>query len=152
VAREFEMAQWRSESEESTVARDWWLSPWRAYRRSPDVCNTSYCDVVRHQGTWHMIVERLTPARMIPTSRGPSGYGGHNGERARANPSSKIFTPLRYPLALGTNHSGWHESGRTTHRRRGSLNLGYSQYTVPLDSHSVNLTDHFTEPSSQFFV
>jgi hypothetical protein len=61
-----------------------------------------------------MIVERLTPARMIPSSRGLSGYGGHNGERARANPSAKIFTPLRYPLALGTNHSVWRESGQTT--------------------------------------
>jgi hypothetical protein len=36
----------------------------------------SYCDVVIHQGTWRMTVERLTPAMMIPTSRGPSGYGG----------------------------------------------------------------------------
>jgi hypothetical protein len=76
VARDVEMAWWRSERERSTVARDWWLSPWRAHRRSQDVCNTSYCDVVRHQGTWRTIVQRLTPARMIPTSRGSSGYGG----------------------------------------------------------------------------
>jgi hypothetical protein len=55
VAREFEMARWRSESEESTVARDWWLSPLWAHRRSPDVCNMSYCDVVRHQGTWRLV-------------------------------------------------------------------------------------------------
>ena len=134
MAREFEIARWRSERRRCTGASDWWLSPWRAHWRSLDVCNTSYRDVVRHQGTWCMIVERLTPARMIPTSRGPCGYGGHNGERARANPSAKIFTPLRYPLALGTNHSGWRESGRTAHRRRGSLNLGYLYSTVPSDS------------------
>jgi hypothetical protein len=76
VAHEFEMVQWRSERERSTVATDGWLSPWRAHRRSPDMHNTSYCDVVRHQGTWRTIVERLTPVRMIPTSRGSSGYGG----------------------------------------------------------------------------
>jgi hypothetical protein len=70
--------RWRDggRRERSTVARDWWLSPWRAHRRSLDVCNTSYCDVVRHQGMWRTIVEGLTPARMIPTSRGSSGYGG----------------------------------------------------------------------------
>jgi hypothetical protein len=61
VAREFEMALWRSGKEESTIARNWWLSPWRAHRRSPDMCNTSYCDVVRHQGTWRMVDRWLTP-------------------------------------------------------------------------------------------
>jgi hypothetical protein len=123
------------------IARDWWLSPWRAHRRSPDMCNMSYCDVVRHQGMWHTIVARLTPVRMIPTSRGASGYDGHNGERARANLSAKIFTPLRYPHALGTNHSGWRESGRTARRRRGSVDWGYFRCTIPLDSHSVSLTE-----------
>jgi hypothetical protein len=61
VAREFEMARWRSESEESTVVRDWWLSPWRAHRRSPGVCNMRYCDMVRHQGTSRMVDRWLTP-------------------------------------------------------------------------------------------
>jgi hypothetical protein len=93
-----------------------------------------HCDVLNFQDAWRMIVKRLTPMRMIPASCGPSGYGGHNGERARANPSAKIFTPRRYPLALGTNHSGWHEFGRTAHRRRGSLNLGYLHSTIPSDS------------------
>jgi hypothetical protein len=60
VAREFEMARWRPEREEATGANNWWLSPWRAHRRSPDVCNTSYCDVVRHQGTWRMVDMWLT--------------------------------------------------------------------------------------------
>jgi hypothetical protein len=92
-----------------------------------------HCDVIDFQDAWSTIIKRLMPARTIPASRGPSGYGGHNGERARANPSAKIFTPLRYPLALGTNHSDWHESGRTAHQRRGSLNLGYLYSTVPSD-------------------
>jgi hypothetical protein len=60
VACEFEMARWRSEREESTVARDWWLSPGRAHQRSPDMCNTSYCDMARHQGMWRMADRWLT--------------------------------------------------------------------------------------------
>jgi hypothetical protein len=47
--------------------------------------------VVRHQGTWRMADRWLTPVRIILASRCPSGYDGHNGERARANPSAKIF-------------------------------------------------------------
>jgi hypothetical protein len=70
----------RPERRGCTGANNWWLSPWRAHRRSPDMHNMSYCDVVRHQGTWRPIVERLTLARVIPTSRGPSGYDRHNGE------------------------------------------------------------------------
>jgi hypothetical protein len=76
----------------------------------------------------------------------------HNGERARANPSAKIFTPLRYPLALGMNHSSWRESGRTAHRRRGSLNLGYFQYTVPFETCSERLTDQIAVPRSRIFA
>jgi hypothetical protein len=94
----------------------------------------AHCDVLDFQDAWRTIVKRLTSVRMIPASRGPSGYSGHNGERARANPSAKIFTPLRYPPALGTNHRDWRESGRTAHWRRGSLNLGYLYSTVPSDS------------------
>jgi hypothetical protein len=96
-----------------TGASNWWLSPWRAHRQSPNMCNSSYCDVVRHQGTWHTIIERLMPARMIPTSCGSSGYDGCKGERVQANPSAKIFTLHRYPSALGTNHRGGRESGCT---------------------------------------
>jgi hypothetical protein len=78
------------------------------------ICVTrAICDVVRHQGTWRMIIERLAPTRMIPTSYGSSGYGGRKGERVRANPSAKIFTLHRCPSALGTNHRGGRESGRT---------------------------------------
>jgi hypothetical protein len=107
------MALWRPERKGCTSASNWWLSPWRAHWRSPDMCNLSYCDVVRHQGTWRTIVERLTPVKMIPISCGSSGYGGRKGERARANPSVKIFTLRRYPSALGTNHRGGREFGRT---------------------------------------
>jgi hypothetical protein len=113
VAREFEMSWWRSERRGDTGASNWWLSSWRAHWRSPDMCNPSYCDVVRHQGTWRTIVEQLTPMRMIPTSYGSSGYGGRKGERVRANPSAKIFTLHRYPSTLGTNHRGGRKSKHT---------------------------------------
>jgi hypothetical protein len=62
VSHELEMTRWRSERGESTVARNWWLSPWRAHRRSTDMRNTSYCDVVRHLGTWRRVDQRPTPA------------------------------------------------------------------------------------------
>jgi hypothetical protein len=71
-----------------------------------------HCDVVLRLGMWRTIGERLTPVRIISASRSPSGYGELNSDRARTNPSAKIFTPLSYPLARGTNRSGQHESGR----------------------------------------
>ena len=40
-----------------------------------------HCYVLDFQDAWRTIVKRLTPVRMIPASRGPSGYGGHNSER-----------------------------------------------------------------------
>jgi hypothetical protein len=72
-----------------------------------------HCDVLSFQDAWRMIVKRLTPVRIIPASYSLSGYGGHNVERARTNSSAKIFASLRYPLALGTNHSGRRELGRS---------------------------------------
>jgi hypothetical protein len=93
-----------------------------------------HCDMLDFPDAWRTIVKWLTLARTIPASRCPSGYGGHNDERARANPSAKIFTPLRYPIELGTNHRGGRESGRAAHWQRGSLNLGYLYSTVPSDS------------------
>jgi hypothetical protein len=65
-----------------------------------------HCDVLSFQDAWRMIVKWLMLVRITPASHSPSGYGGLNGERARPNPSAKIFTPLSYLLALGTNHSG----------------------------------------------
>jgi hypothetical protein len=70
-----------------------------------------HCDVVLLSGTWRTIGKRLTPMKIIPASRIPSGYDKLNSDRARTNPSAKIFTPLNYPLALGTNCSGRRESG-----------------------------------------
>jgi hypothetical protein len=149
VAREFEMARWRPERDRVTGASNWWLSPWRGHWRSPDVCNTSYCNVVRHQGMWRTIVVRLMPVRMILTSRGSSGYDEHSCERAWANPSAKILTPLCYPLALGTNHNGWHES-----RRMAQVNstCDISRALYHRVAHWVSLTDHFVEPRSQIFM
>jgi hypothetical protein len=55
----------RPERRGCSGARNWWLLPWRAHRRSPDMHNTSYCDVVRHRGTWRKVARWLSPARMI---------------------------------------------------------------------------------------
>jgi hypothetical protein len=76
---------WRKEFVAFTVASS------RAMDR---LATQVHCDVLSFQDAWRMIVKRLTPVRIIPASRSPSGYGGHNGERARTNPSAKIFTPL----------------------------------------------------------
>jgi hypothetical protein len=63
-------------------------------------------NVVLRLGTWRTIGMWLTPARAIPVDRSPSGYGELNSDRARTNPSAKIFTALSNPLAWGTNRSG----------------------------------------------
>jgi hypothetical protein len=71
-----------------------------------------HCDVLSFQDAWRTIVKQLTPVRIIPASRSPSGYDELTVDRVRANLSAKIFTPLSYPLALGMNRGGWCESGR----------------------------------------
>jgi hypothetical protein len=68
--------------------------------------------VVLRLGMWRTIGKRLTLARAIPVDRSPSVYNKLNSDRARTNPSAKIFIPLSYPLARGTNRNGWGESGR----------------------------------------
>jgi hypothetical protein len=77
-----------------------------------ELAKAIHCDVVLRLVTWRTIGKRLTPVKIIPASRSPCGYGELNSDRARTNPSAKIFTPLSYPHALGTNHSGRRESGR----------------------------------------
>jgi hypothetical protein len=64
VAREFEMSWWRSERRGCTGASNWWLSPWRAHRRSPDMHNASYCNMVKHQGTWRKVVREPMPVNL----------------------------------------------------------------------------------------
>jgi hypothetical protein len=112
VAREFEMARWRSEREESTVARDWWLSLWQAFRWSPVVCNTSYCDVVRHQGTWHMVDRWLTPmsSSQLAVNQAGTAVGA---EQWPEFIHDAIFLTLKSYL-----HSTEHESQRWRGSRR----------------------------------
>jgi hypothetical protein len=77
-----------------------------------------HCDVLSFQDAWRMIGKRLTPVRIISVSHSQSGYSKLTIDRVRANPNAKIFTPLNYPLALGTKHSGRRESGcKITGRR-----------------------------------
>jgi hypothetical protein len=66
VASEFVITRWRSERRGCTGASNRWLSPWRAHRRSPHMHNASYCNMVRHRGTWCRVVRWLSLARMIP--------------------------------------------------------------------------------------
>jgi hypothetical protein len=144
--------RWRSERGESTVARDWWLSTWRAHRRSPDMCNTSYCDVVRHQCTWRMVDSWLTPVSSSESvvSQADTATGVNSGSSSSTRryllPRAAINT------SLSTNRSVWCESERIAHQRRGSLNLGYLNSTVPWETCSERLTDRIAVPRSRIFV
>jgi hypothetical protein len=66
VASEFELVRWQSERRRCTGASDWWQLPWQAHRRSPDMPNASYHDVVRCQGMWCKVTRWLTPERTVP--------------------------------------------------------------------------------------
>jgi hypothetical protein len=112
VAHELVMARWQPEKEEVNGANKFVAFTVASSRAMNRLATQVHCDVLSFQDAWRMIVKRLMPVRITPASRSSSGYGGHNGERARPNPSAKIFTPLSYPLALGTNNSGRRESGR----------------------------------------
>jgi hypothetical protein len=94
----------RPERKESTIARDWWLSPWRAHQRSLDMGNTSYCDVVRHQGTWRMADRWLilvssseSAVSQADTAAGVKS-GSSSSTRRYLQPRATISTPL------STNH------------------------------------------------
>jgi hypothetical protein len=152
VAHEFGMARWQPERKGCTGASNWWLSPWRAHQRSPNVCNTSCYDVVRHQGTWHTIVERLTPARMIPTSCGPSGYSGTTVSEPELIRAQDFYSS---PLSTCAGH----ESPRLVRiRAHGSP---AARWTEPGDlirtlyhwkPNSERLTDRVATPRSWIFV
>jgi hypothetical protein len=71
-----------------------------------------HCDVVLRLSTWRTGGKRPPAARLIPTDRRASGYDELSRDRTRVDSGAKIFTPLSYPLALGTNRSGRRESGR----------------------------------------
>jgi hypothetical protein len=82
VARELEMARWRPEKEEVTGASKFVAFTMASSRVMDRLATPVHCDVLSFQDAWRMIVKRLTPVRIIPASRSPSGYGGHIGERA----------------------------------------------------------------------
>ena len=93
VACEFRMARWRSESEKSAVARDWWLSPWRGHRRSPDMHKVSYCDVVNHRGMWHPVTKWLTPTSLSELIVIQAWYGGRSRIVTGVHPRRVISYP-----------------------------------------------------------
>jgi hypothetical protein len=139
VAREFEVAHWRPKRKGGTGASNRWLSPWQTHRRSPDVCITSYYDVVRHQGTWRTTVERLTPVMMILTNRGSSGYGGTTMSKPELIRASRFlpFFVIHLRLARITAVAPIRAHGSSAARFSG---FGYFQCTVPLDPQLVSLT------------
>ena len=100
MARELEIARWRPEKEEVTSTSKFVAFTGASSRAMDRLATQVHCNVLSFQDAWRMIVKRLTAVRITPASRSSSGYGGHNGERARPNLSAKIFTPLSYPLAL----------------------------------------------------
>jgi hypothetical protein len=105
------MARLRSEKEESTVARNWWLSPWRAHRRSP-MCNTSYCDVVRHQGMWRMVNRWLTPVSSSESAVSPADTAAGVKQWLKFIHKVIFTTPTNYQYSVE------HESHRRRQSRR----------------------------------
>jgi hypothetical protein len=112
MAREFEMARWRSEKEKSTVARDWWLSPWRAHRRSPDMCNTSYYDVVRHQGTWCMADSWLTLASSSESTMSQADTATGVKQWLKFIHKAIFTTPSNYQYSVEHESHRWWQSRR----------------------------------------
>jgi hypothetical protein len=119
----------------------------------------SQCKDLRLATTWlndreHGVTERNsgTTAMVTRPRCGTSGYGELSGNRVRAHPNAKIFTPSHYPRATG------HES-----QRRGGLRHGFTsggvqwicdllQVTVQWEFHSVRLIEQFKGLGSQNFM
>jgi hypothetical protein len=55
-----------------------------------------HCDVLSFKDAWRTIVKRLTPVRIIPASRSPSGYDELNHDRVRANPVPRSLLRRKY--------------------------------------------------------
>jgi hypothetical protein len=122
VAREFEMARWRPKRGESTVARNWWLSRWRAHRRSTDMRNTSYCDVVRHLGTWRAVDRWPTPAILYEPAVSQADTAAGVEQWPKFILKAIFTTPSNYQYFV--EHESQHLARIRAHgrRRRGSLN------------------------------
>jgi hypothetical protein len=83
-----------------------------------------HCDVLSFQDAWRTIVKRLTPVRIIPASRSPSGFGELTVDRVRAYPVPRSL--LCHDYLLAREHKSWRRcrSRREGHRRRGAAYLG----------------------------
>jgi hypothetical protein len=142
VARELEMARWRSERRRCTSARDWWPLPWQPHRRSLDRLIWVTAVWLKCQGTWHKAARCLTPARVNPERPGLSGHGSWS-EQWRKFIHWVIF---HTPTTLSDDAE--HETRRPTQIRtqKPSAASGTEQkilFTVPSDSYSVSLTEQF---------
>jgi hypothetical protein len=106
----------------STVARNWWISLWWAHRWSTDMRNTSYCDVVRYQGTWRAVDRRPTPVILSEPAMSQANTATEVEQWPKFILKAIFTTPSNYQYYVG------HESQRLARilaygrRRRGSLN------------------------------
>jgi hypothetical protein len=152
MAHEFEMARWRPERGESTVARNWWLSPWRAPRRSTDMRNTSYCDVVRHLSTWRAVDRRPTPAILSEPAVSQADTVAGVEQWPKFILKAIFTTPSNYQYSIE------HESQRLArtrahgHRRRGSLNQQIFCYCTIKNCFSRSDRANCSAQSTKFHV
>jgi hypothetical protein len=79
-------------------------------RRSPDMCNTSYCDVVRHQGTWCMVNRWLTPVSSSESvvNQADTAVGVNSG--SSSSTQGYLLPRATIGTSLSTNRSVWRES------------------------------------------
>jgi hypothetical protein len=97
--------------------------------------STVYFDVLKPLGTWHTVGKRPAPTRVISASRRTSGYGGRSGDRARAYPGAKIFSP---PADICTQSARIATPARITARSS-------------LATHSLNLKIFFVHCTIRIF-
>jgi hypothetical protein len=108
-----------------------------------------YCDVVTLLNMWCLGGKRQTPARVISTGRGASGYDG----QLTASSAVKIFSPsvvIRTPEH--TNRNTDEDHGARPPAATGSLNQWSGLVTVPSRSSSDVLIERIEELCSQFFM
>jgi hypothetical protein len=75
--------------------------------------NASYCDVVRHQGTWRKVARWLTLVNLSEVAVTQAGTVARVEYWPEFTRGAIFLTLLRYPTAPSMNHYNGRESGRT---------------------------------------
>jgi hypothetical protein len=108
-----------------------------------------YCDVVTLLNMWRPGGKRQTPARVISTGRGASGYDG----QLTASSAVKIFSPSAIiHTPEHTNRNADEDHGARPPAATGSLNQRSGSVTVPSRSSSDVLIERIEVLCSQFFM